>query len=142
MVHIRNPWQFQDLFEELDRMTRDFSRVFDPASCLAAGPETGLRLEEGAAVLEIDLPGVGEQDLQIALDGNRLRIAAKRDDGRVENEDVVLRERSYGEFTREYSLPWTVSENDIQARFRHGVLTVRLPKRQAQEAEAPLRNVA
>jgi HSP20 family protein len=46
----------------------------------------------------------------------------------VENEDVVLRERSYGEFTREYSLPWTVSENDIQARFRHGVLTVRLPK--------------
>jgi HSP20 family protein len=134
MVHIRHPWQFQDLFEELDRMTRDFSRVFDPASCLAAGPETGLRLEDDAAVLEIDLPGVTEEDVEIALDGNRLRIAAKRGDVRSEAEEVVLRERSYGEFTREYRLPWTVREDGVEARFRHGVLTVRLPR--APEAES------
>ena len=128
MVHIRQPWNFQDLYEELDRMTRDFSRVFDLDSCLAAGPETGLRLTEGDAWLELDLPGVKEEDLSIAMDGSRLRVEARRDDGRLENEDVVLRERSYGEFSREYSLPWPVKEDAIEARFQNGILRVRLPK--------------
>lgn len=128
MVSIRHPWSFQDLYEELDRMTRDFSRVFDLDSCLAAGPETGLKLAETEAELELDLPGVREEDLSIALDNNRLRIEARREDARREAEDVVLRERSYGEFSREYRLPWPVSEEGIQAAFRHGVLKVRLPR--------------
>ncbi|MCC5850052.1 MAG: Hsp20/alpha crystallin family protein [Verrucomicrobia bacterium] len=128
MVHIRNPWNFQDLYEELDRMTRDFSRVFDLDSCLAAGPETGLELDEDGAMLALDLPGVSEDELSIALENNRLRIEARREDSRRENEDVILRERSYGEFSREYSLPWPVKEDGIQAEFRHGVLRVRLPK--------------
>lgn len=128
MVHIRQPWSFQDLYEELDRMTRDFSRVFDLDSCLAGGPETGLRLTDEDAWLELDLPGVKEDDLSIAMEGSRLRVEARRDDGRAENEDVVLRERSYGEFSREYSLPWPVQEDAIEARFTNGVLQVRLPK--------------
>lgn len=128
MVHIRTPWNFQDLYEELDRMTRDFSRVFDTESCLACGPETGLHLNEHEARLELDLPGVKASDLNIALEDNRLRIEARRDDGVQDGEDVVLRERSYGEFTREYRLPWSVEEDKIEADFKSGVLTVRLPR--------------
>ena len=122
------PWNFQELYEELDRMTRDFSRVFDTESCLAGGPETGLHLGEHEAVLELDLPGVEEADLNIGLESNRLRIEARRNDAVREGEDVVLRERSYGEFTREYRLPWSVEEDKIEARFAAGVLHVRLPR--------------
>ncbi len=132
MVHIRHPWNFQDLYEELDRMTRDFSRVFDLDSCLAGGPETGLTLDETGAALELDLPGVKEEDLSIAMENNRLRVEARREDTRSESEDVVMRERSYGEFSREYSLPWPVQEDRIEASFRNGVLHVRLPR--AREA--------
>lgn len=128
MVHIRTPWNFQDLYEELDRMTRDFSRVFDQESCLAGGPETGLQLNEHDAVLELDLPGVKESDLNIALENNRLRIEARREDAVRDGEDVVLRERSYGEFTREYRLPWSVEEDKIEADFTGGVLRVRMPR--------------
>ena len=128
MVQIRTPWNFQDLYEELDRMTRDFSRVFDLDSCLAAGPETGLRLTEDGAELALDLPGVEEQDLSIALENNRLRVQARRGDGQAEREEVIIRERSHGEFSREYQMPWPVDESGIQAEFRNGVLRVRLPK--------------
>lgn len=128
MVQIRHPWNFQDLYEELDRMTRNFSRVFDTESCLAAGPETGLRLSDHDAVLVLDLPGVKEADLNLALENNRVRIEARREDAVRDGEDVVLRERSYGEFTREYRLPWPVEEDKIEAEFARGVLRVRLPR--------------
>ena len=128
MVSIRHPWSFQDLYEELDRVTRDFSRVFDLDSCLAGGPETGLKLDEQGAELELDLPGVKEEDLSIAMENNRLRVEARREDSRLDNEEVVIRERSHGEFSREYRLPWPVREDGIEASFRDGVLHVRLPR--------------
>jgi HSP20 family protein len=43
---------FQDWMLEMDRMTRDFSRVFDVPGCLMEGPETGLRLEKDVATLD------------------------------------------------------------------------------------------
>ncbi len=128
MVNIRNPWHFQDLVEEIDRMTRDFSRVFDAPGCLLDGPETGLRLEEDAATVELELPGVTDEDLSLALEDNRIRIEARRADDRKEGEDVVLRERSYGEFSREYRLPWPVRPEDVEANFTQGILRVRLPR--------------
>ena len=140
MVHIRTPWNFQDLYEELDRMTRDFSGVFDLDSCLAAGPETGLQLNRDGAELALDLPGVEERDLSIALENNRLRVQARRADGRAAEEDVVIRERSHGEFSREYQLPWPVDETGIEAEFRNGVLHVRLPKAaEAQPRSIPVK---
>ena len=128
MLISRNPWMIQDSMLEMDRITRDFSRVSDVPGCLMEGPETGLRLEKDVATLELDLPGVAESDLSLAMEDNRIRIEARRKDDRVEGEDVVLRERSYGEFTREYRLPWAVRSEDVEARFTQGILRVRLPR--------------
>lgn len=136
MVNIRTPWVFQDLVQELDRMTRDPGWPFAAAGGLSDPALAGLDIRDDEASLTLDLPGVGEEDLDLVLEDNRLRVEARREDVRGESEEVVLRERSYGEFSRDYLLPWTVREEDVDARFERGVL--RLTLKRAPEA-APRR---
>lgn len=124
MVTIRSPWAFQDLVHELDRMTRDAGWAFGGSSLSSDSRTTGLRIQEDNAFLEVDLPGVKDEDLTIELEDNRLTIQARRSDLHEENEEVILRERTYGEFSRAYSLPWPVQQDSIDARFESGVLSL------------------
>lgn len=130
MVHIRSPWIFQDMMDELDRWSRDPSWAFGGREA----PDTGgLDVNDGTATLELELPGVEDSDLDIVLEDNRLRVLAKRSDLAGDREDVLLRERTYGEFSREYRLPWPVDEASAVARLEHGVL--HLDMKRAPEAE-------
>lgn len=133
MVHIRTPWVFQDMMDELDRWARDPSQAFGGLESAGAG---GLDVQDGTATLTLELPGVEESDLDIVLEDHRLRVVARRSDQASEREDVLLRERTYGEFSREYRLPWPVDEASAVAHLEHGVL--RLELNRAAEA-APRR---
>jgi len=125
MVHIRTPWVFQDLVQELDRMSRDAGWPFgSPADASLSG----LDVREDAASLTLELPGVRGEDLELVLEEDRLRIEARRGTEHAEGEEVVLRERTRGEFFREYRLPWTVREEDVEARLERGVLTLTLAR--------------
>jgi HSP20 family protein len=128
MVNIRSPWAFQDLVHELDRLTRDAGWAFGGPSIISDSRSSGLRIEEDEAVLEVDLPGVRNEDLSIELEDQHLKLHAVRSDLHQEEEEVVLRERSYGEFTQTYSLPWAVKEDAVEARFEAGTLQVRIPR--------------
>jgi len=124
MVHIRTPWVFHDLVEEMGRMNRAFG-----TQALAQENTTGeLEVSQDEAVLTLDLPGVVMSDLELTLENGHLRIDAQRKDVHAENEEVVLRERSYGEFSHRYPLPWPVKEEDVEARFSQGVLHLRLQR--------------
>lgn len=124
MVTLRNPWVFQDLMEEMDRMSRNAGWAFgSPLSC-----ESGLEVREDEASLRLELPGVSESDLDLVLEEDLLRIEARREDLHHENEEVLLRERSYGEFSREVRLPWRVQEKDVEADLKQGVLHIRLKR--------------
>lgn len=128
MVNIRTPWAFQDLVHELDLMTRDAGWPFE-SSCPASNENTtGLTVGEDTATLELDLPGVQDENLSIELEDGHLTIQASREDLHGSEEQVVLRERSFGEFLRKYTLPWPVDEKKVEARFENGVLTVRFPR--------------
>jgi HSP20 family protein len=133
MVHIRAPYIFQDLVQELDRMTRDVDWAFGGTAMSPQGPRSGLQIGEKEAVLELELPGVSEGDLQIELENGHLNIKAQRGDLHQESENVVLRERTFGEFRRRYRLPWPVHQDAIDARLQDGVL--RLVLQRAPEAE-------
>lgn len=77
-----------------------------------------------------DLPGVKEQDLDISLTGNRLTVAGKREmEHEEQGETWYAFERSYGNFTRSFTLPEDVSSGDVRADLKDGVLTLVLPKR-------------
>lgn len=124
MVTMRAPWAFQDLVHELDRMTQELDWAFGgPAICTRAS-RSGLQVEEDRASLEVDLPGVEDSDISIELEDDRLTITASRSDLHREEEEVVLRERTYGDFSRQVQLPWPVKSDGVEAHLERGVLQI------------------
>jgi HSP20 family protein len=82
-------------------------------------------------VVKADLPDVNEKDLDIRVENNMLTVRGERKFEREVSEDNYLRvERTYGSFSRSFSLPNTVNTEAIKAEYRNGVLTVRMPKRE------------
>jgi len=77
-----------------------------------------------------ELPGFQESDVRVELNGDVLTISGERK-REEEKKDVQYTrlERSYGHFTRSFTLPSTVDREKVKATFASGVLTVELPKK-------------
>jgi HSP20 family protein len=81
-------------------------------------------------VFKGDLPGVKQDDLEITLTHNRLTIGGKREaEERKEGERFYAAERSYGTFSRSFTLPEGVDAEHVHADLRDGVLTLVIPKK-------------
>jgi HSP20 family protein len=81
-------------------------------------------------VFKADLPGIQEKDLDVSLTGNRLTVSGKREEEtRREEERFFALERSYGSFSRSFTLPDGVDPDSAQAEMKDGVLTLRLAKK-------------
>jgi HSP20 family protein len=83
--------------------------------------------EEGSWCVEVDLPGVVQDDLDITLEKNTLRITAERK-GPTDRK-YWHQERSFGRFERIITLPETVDPDGIEAQLQGGVLKLTLAKR-------------
>lgn len=93
-------------------------------------PKFDVKETKHAYVLRADLPGVKEEDVDLSLNGNLLTVSGKRDDERrEEGEQYYSVERSYGTFSRSFSLPDGIDAAGISADLKSGVLTVQIPKR-------------
>jgi HSP20 family protein len=80
-------------------------------------------------LFKADMPGIKEADLEINLTGDRLCIAGKREmEKKEEKETYYAYERTYGSFSRAFTLPTGVDVEHIKAELKDGVLTVMLPK--------------
>lgn len=79
--------------------------------------------------LEMDLPGVAAEDVEITFEEGRLRISAKRDRQSEDDWKYLHDERWWGEFNRLISIPDSVDPDTIEARYNNGVLHVQLTKR-------------
>ena len=121
------------------RMLRDLVRM-DPFGDWTSSPLVNVdrsfmpcfevKENREAYTLRADMPGVKESDVEISLSGNQLTIAGKREAERKEDKETYyLYERSYGSFTRAFTLPSGVDEAKVNASLKDGVLTVMLPKR-------------
>jgi HSP20 family protein len=83
-----------------------------------------------AYVFKADLPGVDEKDIEITLTGDRLSVSGKREgEKREDGERFYAYERSFGAFSRAFTLPEGVNGDNVQAQLKNGVLTLTLPKR-------------
>jgi HSP20 family protein len=83
-----------------------------------------------------ELPGVSDKDVQITLDDDTLIIAGeKRDEREVNERDVRLVERVFGQFRRAFQLPFSPNPDQVEARFRDGVLTITVPKNAEQQSK-------
>lgn len=86
----------------------------------------------GAYELRAELPGFAPGEVNIEVDKGVLSVTGERSiNEEKEGESYRRVERSYGRFTRSFSLPDTVNAEAISADMEHGVLTVTLPKRPA-----------
>jgi HSP20 family protein len=133
---------FLTLHQEMNRLFDDVLRGGLVSSGGPGGNQTGALLAPHMEVSETDrelriqaeLPGVSEQDIEVSLNEDVLTIRAeKKQERKEEREGVHFSERSFGTFQRSLRLPFQVNPDQVQARFANGVLSVTLPKMQAQQ---------
>ena len=130
-------WEpFRDIMTLRDRMDRLFGdttgRGWPAEEGLVASlwnPPVDVYETKDSIVLKADLPEVSKDDVDISIQGNVLSIRGERKrEQEVKEKDFYRMERSYGGFTRSFTLPGTVDADKIEASFSGGVLTVTLPK--------------
>jgi HSP20 family protein len=87
--------------------------------------------------ITVELPGGRKEDLQIEVQHDTLTIRGEKKSEREEKkEQRRYVERSYGTFSRSFSLPSDADAEHIDASFKDGVLTIRLPKTEAAKPRA------
>lgn len=136
-------WEpFRDLLSLQDRMNRMFDESYrgvsrgtgsdeDWALGGSWAPAVDIYEQDGNIVLKAELPGVDAKDVDIRLENNVLTLRGERKlDNEVKRENYHRVERSYGSFTRSFTLPTVVDQEKIKADYRDGVLRVTLPKRE------------
>lgn len=103
---------------------------FLPESRLAFDVAFEVKETKDGYLFKADVPGIKQSDIDVSLTGNRLTIAGKREAEKEQKEETYYAyERSYGSFTRSFTLPDGVDAAAIQADLRDGVLSVTLPKK-------------
>jgi len=94
-------------------------------------PAVDIYENEGELVVKADLPDVNEKDIDIRVENNTLTIRGERHfEEKVNKENYLRVERSYGTFARSFSLPNAVNTENIHADYHNGLLTVHMPKRE------------
>jgi HSP20 family protein len=102
-------------------------------------PSFEVRETKDAYVFKADLPGVKKEDIDISLSGNRLQISGKREAEHETKDDTFYTyERSYGAFTRAFTLPGDIDADHVRTDLKDGVLTLAVPKK----AEAQTKKIA
>lgn len=125
-------------FDDFDRSSTWFDELQRRLAQAIQAPEAhGLRSEfdmhetDDALVITADLPGVSEKDLEITLHEDVLTVTASRKLETPEGQKVLVSERRPFKFTRTFSLPISVDENNVKAKLQNGVLCLTLKKAQA-----------
>ncbi|MCA1961062.1 MAG: Hsp20/alpha crystallin family protein [Desulfomonile sp.] len=92
-------------------------------------PDFDISESDKEVIVKGDLPGVNPSDVEISLTGNTLTIRGEKKEEKEERgENVYRMERRYGGFSRVFTLPCDVQEDKVEAGYKNGVLTVKLPK--------------
>lgn len=93
------------------------------------GPAIDLEETDDKVLVRAELPGLEKDDFRIELRGGNLVIRGEKKQRHEHNEGAAHRiECSYGSFSRSVSLPCEVEEDQAEAEYKNGVLTVNLPK--------------
>lgn len=131
-----------DPSRELQGFQSDMNRVIDaffqpngdPGGHRRWIPATDLAEEDDALVLKVDLPGLGEDDVNVEIDGDVLTLSGERRFEQKKEEGSFYRvERGFGHFSRSFTLPDGVDPETVEGHFDRGVLELRIPKPEAKQ---------
>jgi HSP20 family protein len=101
----------------------------------AWSPSVDIFEDENRLIVEAELPGMNREDFEVSVENNVLTLKGERKfEKKTEGDNYHRVERSYGAFTRQFTLPQTVTAEGATADFENGVLRVGLPKREETKA--------
>jgi len=121
-------WGLMDLRDEIEKMFNDFGAGGETSEGFWT-PSVDISEESDKLIMSIELPGVDKKDVKINLHENVLTIEGQKTRQIEEQKDKYYRcERSYGKFSRSFTLPTKVVADKIDANYKDGILTVTLPK--------------
>ena len=129
---------FRDLAQMQDRINRIFGEAYrhsENDDVLKGGDWTPavdiFETKEHEIVLRAELPGLKREDIDVRVENSTLTLKGQRkQEQEVSKESYHRVERSYGAFSRSFSLPSTVDTEKVSANFADGLLTVKLPTRE------------
>ncbi len=124
------PWQ------EMEAMRRQFDRAFEDLTTQRVEPTwqpaAELQSNETAFVLRVQLPGINAKDLNVKIGRTGVALSGERKaENKTEENGFFRSEFRYGKFQRVISLPSPVQNDQVNAEFKDGILTLTLPKVQA-----------
>ena len=119
---------FEVLRRRMDQLLRDFDGPAEPARA-TIWPRASLRDEGAALVVEAEVPGLGEADIEVTATMEALTIKGERKNPAPEGYAAHRRERGAFKFARSVALPAKIDVEQVSATVKDGLLTVTLPKR-------------
>lgn len=99
-------------------------------------PRVNVKETEKEISVSAELPGLDEKDIELTLDDNVLTIKGEKKEEQEEKDETSYRmERTYGSFHRSIPLPVEIDVENVKARFKKGVLAVKVPKLKPDKAK-------
>jgi HSP20 family protein len=128
-----NLFSLAPLRRQIDRLFEDFN---DPTpgwlsrtGSFGFWPTSEVHETDKAITIRMELPGVDGKDLSIGATEDAISISGeKKSETETGNGDLYRSERSFGAFTRTFSLPRGFDSGKVDARFENGVLSISIPK--------------
>lgn len=130
---VRRLGSMLDLTDEFDDMLSPWASWTSPYMVHDGfwHPATNVYNRKEEIVVELELPGIDEKDIDVSAEADELIVTGTRNRPKeYRDEEEYASERSYGKFHRIIRLPNTVDTDGVKASFKAGLLTVTLPKRE------------
>lgn len=133
LVKYRNIWdELEDFPRSLGLFPESFNRPANEVGVRPWVPAVDVVESENDLSFTVDLPGLKQEDIDVHLENGTLTIKGQRKFEQEEKKKGYHRiERSYGSFSRAFSLPDTVDTEKVNASYKDGVLSVKVAKREA-----------
>ena len=130
------PWrESKEVDHFKNEMDRLFDRFFDWRPTLFGSedsrwvPSVDISETPKAVIIKAEVPGMDPKDIQVSISNNILTIQGeKRHEKEEEDENLHRVERSYGSFYRSIQLPAEVESDKADAKYKNGILKLKLPK--------------
>ncbi len=130
------PFWSRNALPSINSLTRNMSRLFEDilerdeeSSAFGWTPRVEVTEFEDHYQVDAELPGMERKDIKVELNNQILTISGeKHAESEKKDRNIHLRERVFGSFSRSFQLPAHVKSEKINAEYKNGVLTLRLPK--------------
>lgn len=122
-----------------DIFNRDLPSVF--TSNFNTGitlPKVNIKENSDAFIVDMAVPGLSKSDFNIDLDNQLLSISTEiKEEHEQKDENYTRREFGYSSFKRTFNLPESVNEDQINAKYEEGILSIHLPKKEEAKQKPP-----